>query len=225
MCFYFTDKSVEDSVNWLKNSNGPWDELQLHWQNTYQYRMSWMKINDTKVANTIFQEWPVLSSPYAIELILQDFDQMIHLDVKGTIWNWPKFVEYLRGMKKSSSYDTVARRLLELSENETTTEGGRALLEFLHLVHLFPPKGSNPDFKKKSKRQSCVSKIFIYFSFLFMRKKIIKIKLMIIYFQMFSESSSGEQNKGLGIQISKDSLVLNAPVCNLIIIFLNILNK
>ncbi|KAF7988649.1 hypothetical protein HCN44_001222 [Aphidius gifuensis] len=133
------DKSVEDSVSWLKNSNGAWDELQLHWQNSYQYRMSWMKMNDTKTADTIFQEWPVLQSPYAIELILQDFDQMIHLDVKGTMWNWPKFVEYLRGMKKSSGYDT----------------GGRTLLEFLHLVHLFPPKGNNSDFKKKNKRQSC----------------------------------------------------------------------
>lgn len=114
-----------------------------------------MQLNSNKKIEKIYDEWPVLKLPNAWELILQDFDQMLNLKVRGSIWNWSRFIEYVNELKKCSSYDSQSKRMINLLSDEGTTEGGRTMLELVYLVHLFPPK-RNVDTKKKTKRKSSV---------------------------------------------------------------------
>lgn len=48
---------ANDSYLWLKNRNDPWEEVIIHWKNTYQLRQE----SETVTAYDFIEQWPILN--------------------------------------------------------------------------------------------------------------------------------------------------------------------
>lgn len=138
LLFEILGDEVQKSLDWLKKNhkNSSVDDL-INWKITFNYRKSWMTIHQHKTVQAIYIEWPQLKSPHAPELIMQDFE----MKYKNQRANWQPFIKYIYSLKECNKRDTICLNMVDLEAN--ATNGGKALIQLLHLAHLFPRKRKN----------------------------------------------------------------------------------
>ena len=113
---------VKESVEWLCNNEEPWGETELHWNKTFAFRCSaYYKKYNGKISS-IYEEWPILTTPKGYLLIDIDFRLKKFSEIENAIDDFHTFYNEaleVRQLRADDHSDLLQRKL----ESENLNDG------------------------------------------------------------------------------------------------------
>lgn len=114
---------LQPSIEWLENYEEPWQTAVDHWTLTSAYRRKKIGEDKSKLISQIYEDWPILKTPKAYELIEVDYRLGGYGEGIEAIQNFQNFFQKFVDVKKPKhSHEYVAALqdlLLEEDLNES----------------------------------------------------------------------------------------------------------
>lgn len=121
---------IQRSLDWLANFEENWDEAFRHWRITSAYRRKKIGENFDKTVHQIYEEWPILKTPKAAELLKLDFrlaGLCADLDVAAA---YAEFFQKILSVKDYCKRDDYLDGLMNIIDDNETNESKTAIHYF-----------------------------------------------------------------------------------------------
>ncbi|KAB0803155.1 hypothetical protein PPYR_00125 [Photinus pyralis] len=131
------DQEAKDSEIWLRRNTQPQCEVLQHWKQSYLARRN----TQFQTIAQFLEQWPILRSPIAPDLINYDFAQVHkvpeNFDLQTEFQNLFEAVL----TQRKSSLSPADNTILQLLDTDDITSDSRRAIQLYLLASLVPPKG------------------------------------------------------------------------------------
>ncbi|XP_024886663.1 uncharacterized protein LOC112464100, partial [Temnothorax curvispinosus] len=97
------DLSTNDSYLWLSTRSEPWEEVIIHWKNTYHLRQE----SEAATAYDFIEQWPILNRTNVDTLINCDFDELFPNRTCNLYKYWNLFFDKVVYYKEGHTKDNL----------------------------------------------------------------------------------------------------------------------
>ncbi|XP_071575617.1 uncharacterized protein [Temnothorax nylanderi] len=147
----FTDSAVteendiinelcEESVQWLKYNQAPWELVLEHWNKCYTIRVKDLKQFEEKNLATIFDKWQLFKHPQGYELIALDFENMNVSKINLNYDTWFNFFTIVKQNTNINHKNNNLNVMVQQIEDKEMNEDAKAAIICQLLSHFLPPR-------------------------------------------------------------------------------------
>lgn len=148
---------IQDSIDWLKEHEEPWDVTERHWILTFEYRtkLKSNSLNDTKVSS-IYAEWPILKTPKGFSLIDLEFKLMKVCQQNNPIENFNNIYEKVVEVTNFQFKDEYCQMLISSLEDNDLNDDNILYAKLAIICYAIPSHARISVGKKKYWKPSCI---------------------------------------------------------------------